>query len=88
VIFRITLKKQGILALTFADKADYNKVQEDDSFDIVGLTDFTPGKQLKVILHHTDDTTDEFMANHTYNENQIEWFKAGSALNLIKSQNA
>jgi len=87
-IHETNLKKQGVLALTFADKADYDKVQEDDSFDIIGLTDFAPGKQLKVVLHHADGTTDEFMANQTYNENQIEWFKAGSALNLIKSQNA
>ena len=87
-IHETNLKKQGVLALTFANKADYNKVKEDDSFDVIGLTDFAPGKQLKVILHHADGTTDEFMANHTYNENQIEWFKAGSALNLIKSQNA
>jgi len=86
-IHETNLKKQGVLALTFADKADYDKVQEDDSFDIVGLTDFASGKQLKVILHHADGTTYEFMANQTYNENQIEWFKAGSALNLIKSQN-
>ena len=86
-IHETNLKKQGVLALTFADKADYNKVQEDDSFDVIGLTDFTPGRQLKVVLHHSDGSTDEFMANHTYNENQIEWFKAGSALNLIKSQN-
>ncbi len=86
-IHETNLKKQGVLALTFADKADYNKVQEDDSFNVIGLTDFTPGKQLKVALHHADGSTDEFMANHTYNENQIEWFKAGSALNLIKSQN-
>jgi len=87
-IHETNLKKQGVLALTFADKADYNKVQEDDGFDVIGLTDFAPGKQLKVVLHHADGTTDEFMANHTYNENQIEWFRAGSALNLIKSQNA
>jgi aconitate hydratase len=87
-IHETNLKKQGVLALTFADKADYDKVQEDDAFDIIGLTDFAPGKQLKVVLHHADGTTDEFMANHTYNENQIDWFKAGSALNLIKSLNA
>ncbi|MFK5854583.1 MAG: aconitate hydratase [Bacteroidota bacterium] len=87
-IHETNLKKQGVLALTFADKADYDKVQEDDSFDIIGLSDFTPGKQLKVVLHHSDGSNDEFMANQTYNENQIEWFKAGSALNLIKSQNA
>lgn len=87
-IHETNLKKQGVLALTFADKADYDKIQEDDSFDIIGLSDFTPGKQLKVVLHHSDGSNDEFMANQTYNENQIEWFKAGSALNLIKSQNA
>ena len=87
-IHETNLKKQGVLALTFADKADYDKVMEDDSFDIIGLDNFTPEKQLKVVLHHADGTTDEFMANQTYNENQIEWFKAGSALNLIKSQNA
>jgi aconitate hydratase len=87
-IHETNLKKQGVLALTFADKADYDKVMEDDSFDIIGLDYFTPKKQLKVVLHHADGTADEFMANQTYNENQIEWFKAGSALNLIKSQNA
>lgn len=86
-IHETNLKKQGVLALTFADKADYDKVQENDSFDIAGLIDFAPGKQLKVVLHHEDGTTDEFMTNQTYNENQIEWFKAGSALNLIKGQN-
>lgn len=87
-IHETNLKKQGVLALTFADKDDYNNVQEDDSFEIIGLTDFAPGKQLKVVLHHSDGTTDEIMANHTYSSNQIEWFKAGSALNLIKSQNS
>lgn len=86
-IHETNLKKQGVLALTFENKIDYDKVQEDDSFDIVGLIDFTPGKQLTVVLHHSDGTINEIMANHTYNSNQIEWFKAGSALNLIKSQN-
>ncbi|MBC8319715.1 MAG: aconitate hydratase [Bacteroidetes bacterium] len=86
-IHETNLKKQGVLALTFADKNNYAKIQEDCSFDIIGLTYFTPDKQLKVALHHKDGTTDEFMANHTYNQNQIEWFKAGSALNLIKSRN-
>jgi aconitate hydratase len=85
-IHETNLKKQGLLALTFADKADYDKVLEDDTFDIVGLDDFTPGKQLKVIIHHADGSSDEIMVNHSYNENQIEWFKAGSALNLIKEQ--
>ncbi len=84
-IHETNLKKQGMLALTFADKADYDKIQEDDTIDILGLTEFAPGKPLSVVLHHADGTTDEFKVNHTYNENQIEWFKAGSALNLIRS---
>ena len=86
-IHETNLKKQGMLALTFADPVDYNKVKEGDSFDVIGLEDFTPGKQLKVLLHHKDGSTDEFLANHSYNENQISWFKAGSALNLIRSEN-
>ncbi len=87
-IHETNLKKQGVLALTFANKDDYNKIQEDDSFDIIGLTDFAPGKQLKVVLHHINGSSQEIIVNHTYNSNQIEWFKAGSALNLIKKQNA
>ena len=86
-IHETNLKKQGMLALTFADKADYDKVLEDDTIDVVGLKDFAPGKPLTVILHHADGSTDEFKANHTYNASQIEWFKAGSALNLIRSKN-
>lgn len=85
-IHETNLKKQGMLALTFANPADYDKVQEDDSIDIVGLTSFAPGVPLTVVLHHADGTTDEFSVNHTYNQGQIEWFKAGSALNLIKQQ--
>ncbi len=87
-IHETNLKKQGVLALTFADKADYDKVQEDDTIDVLGLKEFAPGKPLTVVLHHADGTSDQFLANHTYNENQIEWFKAGSALNLIRKQNA
>jgi aconitate hydratase len=83
-IHETNLKKQGMLGLTFANKDDYNKVQEDDIIDIIGLTEFAEGKPLTVVLHHNDGTTDEFLANHTYNKFQIEWFKAGSALNLIK----
>ncbi len=83
-IHETNLKKQGMLGLTFANKDDYNKVQEDDIIDIIGLTEFTEGKPLTVVLHHKDGTADEFLANHTYNHLQIEWFKAGSALNLIK----
>ncbi len=86
-IHETNLKKQGMLGLTFADKADYDKVQEDDTIDVLGLKEFAPGKPLTVVLHHADGTTDEFKANHTYNQNQIEWFKAGSALNLIREMN-
>ncbi len=87
-IHETNLKKQGVLALTFADKADYDKVQEDDRFDVIGLAEFAPGKDFTVVMHHADGTTDEIKAKHTYNENQIEWFKAGSALNLIRKQNS
>ena len=83
-IHETNLKKQGMLAITFADPNDYNKVQEDDVIDIVGLTEFVPGKQLTVVLHHTDGRQDSLPVNHTYNEQQIEWFKAGAALNIIK----
>jgi aconitate hydratase len=86
-IHETNLKKQGMLALTFANKADYDKIQEDDTFDIDGLTSFAPDKQLIVVAHHSDGTIDEIPVNHTYNEFQIGWFKAGSALNLIKQQN-
>ncbi len=86
-IHETNLKKQGVLALTFDNKADYEKVLEDDRIDVLGLADFAPGKQFTVVLHHTDGTTDEFKVNHTYNQNQIEWFKAGSALNLIRKMN-
>ena len=87
-IHETNLKKQGVLALTFADKADYNKIQEDDTFDVKGLADFVPGQDFTVVLHHADGTSEDIAANHSYNENQIEWFKAGSALNLIRKQNA
>jgi aconitate hydratase len=83
-IHETNLKKQGMLALTFVNKEDYNKVQERDRISIKGLTGFAPGKNLKVVLHHIDGTTDEFEAAHTYNEQQIGWFKAGSALNGMK----
>ena len=86
-IHETNLKKQGLLALTFANKDDYNKIQEDDVIDIIGLKEFTPGKQLSLVLHHSDGNSDEIKANHTYNKNQIEWFKAGSALNMIKRAN-
>lgn len=85
-IHETNLKKQGMLALTFADKADYDKVQEDDVIDIKGLTAFKPGAPITICLHHADGSNEEIMANHTYNESQIGWFQAGSALNLIKQQ--
>jgi len=75
-----------MLALTFANKEDYDKVQENDSIDIVGLTSFTPGVPLTVVLNHSDGTKDSIHVNHTYNESQIEWFKAGGALNVIRAQ--
>lgn len=85
-IHETNLKKQGMLALTFANKGDYDKVQEDDSIDIAGLTAFAPGKPLTVVLNHKDGSKDEVLVNHTYNEQQIHWFKEGGALNLIRKQ--
>lgn len=85
-IHETNLKKQGMLALTFADKEDYEKVQEDDTIDIVGLTEFVPGKPLTVVLNHKNGSSDAITVNHTYNEQQIEWFKAGGALNVIRSE--
>ena len=83
-IHETNLKKQGMLALTFADKDDYDKVQEHDKISIIGLETFAPGRNLKVVLTHEDGTQDSFEAVHTYNEMQIEWFKAGSALNTFR----
>jgi aconitate hydratase len=85
-IHETNLKKQGMLAITFADKADYDKIQENDSIDILGLTTFTPGVQLTVVLNHADGSKDEIKVNHTYNDQQIEWFRAGGALNVIRSE--
>ncbi|MEP7278326.1 MAG: aconitate hydratase [Bacteroidota bacterium] len=85
-IHETNLKKQGMLGLTFDDKADYDKIQEDDTIDILGLDSFAPGKALGITLHHADGTSDIIKANHTYNEQQIEWFKAGGALNIIRKQ--
>jgi len=84
-IHETNLKKQGMLALTFADKDDYDKIQEDDSIDILGLTAFAPGKPLTLLLRHADGTREEIPANHTYNAQQIEWFRAGGALNIIRN---
>jgi len=87
-IHETNLKKQGMLALTFANKEDYNKIKEDDSFDIVGLTSFSPDKPLTLVIHHSDGSQDSITVNHTYNKNQIVWFKAGSALNAMGNAKA
>jgi aconitate hydratase len=83
-IHETNLKKQGMLAVTFRDKNDYDKILEDDLIDLNGLKDFSPDKKLELVLHHQDGSMDKIGLNHTYNENQFEWFKAGSALNLIR----
>ena len=84
-IHETNLKKQGMLGLTFADKADYEKIKEDDIVDILGLTTFAPNTSLTLVFNHADGSKDEIKANHTYNEQQIEWFKAGGALNIIRA---
>ncbi|MCX6324388.1 MAG: aconitate hydratase [Sphingobacteriales bacterium] len=85
-IHETNLKKQGMLALTFDNKADYDKFREDDNIDIIGLTNFTPDQKLTLVLHHADGTQENVLANHSYNEQQIEWFKAGAALNIIRRE--
>ncbi len=86
-IHETNLKKQGMLGLTFANKEDYNLVREKDVVDVTGLSQLEPGKPVEIKVNHSDGTTDSFPANHTLNENQIKWFKAGSALNLIRQEN-
>ena len=85
-IHETNLKKQGMLALTFANKADYDKILEDDTFDIEGLLTFAPNKQLQLVLNHADGSNETIQVNHTYNQQQIEWFKAGGALNIIRRE--
>jgi aconitate hydratase len=85
-IHETNLKKQGMLALTFANKADYDKIAEDDTIDVIGLTSFAPEKPLDIVLTHKDGSTETIQANHTYNQQQIDWFKAGGALNIIRKQ--
>lgn len=85
-IHETNLKKQGMLALTFANPTDYDKILEDDVIDVIGLTNFTPNVPLQLVLNHANGHTDTITVNHTYNAQQIEWFKAGSALNLIKAK--
>ncbi|MEO0405269.1 MAG: aconitase family protein, partial [Bacteroidota bacterium] len=85
-IHETNLKKQGMLGLTFVNENDYNLIQEDDTFNFIDLKDFAPGKHLQVELVHADGSKDTIALAHTYNAQQIEWFQAGSALNLIKQQ--
>ena len=84
-IHETNLKKQGMLALTFANKEDYNKIQENDTLDIIGLKQFTPGVALTLVLNHADGSSESITVNHSYNAQQIEWFKAGGALNIIRA---
>jgi aconitate hydratase len=86
-IHETNLKKQGMLGLTFQNKDDYDLVQEGDLVDVMGLKELAPGKAVEIRLHHSDGSTDNIKANHTLNNNQILWFKAGSALNLISQEN-
>ena len=85
-IHETNLKKQGMLGLTFANESDYDKIQEDDTFNFIDLNEFAPGKPLTLEVVHADGSKDNISLNHTYNASQIEWFEAGSALNLIKQQ--
>src|SRR5690606_5786096 len=85
-IHETNLKNHGMLAITFSNESDYDLVQEDDTIDIIDLTSFAPDRQLTVVLRHSDGNSDTIKVNHTYNAGQIEWFKAGSALNLMAQQ--
>jgi aconitate hydratase len=86
-IHETNLKKQGMLGLTFANEADYDLIQEDDTFNFTDIADFSPGKPLTIVLTHAGGSEDTIVVNHTYNDAQIEWYRKGSALNLIKEQN-
>jgi aconitate hydratase len=83
-IHETNLKKQGLLPLKFADKADYEKVREDDRIDVLGLATLAPGHPLTVVLHHKDGSKDQFQVTHTFNAEQVAWFRAGSALNVLR----
>jgi aconitate hydratase len=83
-IHETNLKKQGMLGLTFANEADYDKILENDTFNFIDLESFAPGKPLSLEIVHASGSKEIILLNHTYNDSQIEWFKAGSALNLIK----
>ena len=85
-IHETNLKKQGILALTFENPEDYDKIKEDDRISLVGLNEIQPNKPVTCIITHSDNTTEEISLTHSYNTAQIEWFKAGSALNLLRKK--
>jgi len=85
-IHESNLKKQGVLPLTFFDPADYDKVQQADRISITGLAALAPGVEVTVVLHHDDGTEDSIRTRHSFNKEQIEWFKAGSALNVLKAK--
>ena len=85
-IHETNLKKQGVLPLTFANPADYEKINVDDRISIVGLTNFKPGSPVTAIIHHTDGSEEEITLNHSFNDEQVEWFKAGSALNVLRTK--
>ena len=87
-IHETNLKKQGMLGLTFDNEADYDLIQEDDSFNFIDLNEFAPDKQLTLEIVHADESSEIIKLNHTYNKAQIDWYNEGSALNLIKKQNA
>ena len=86
ILAETNLKKQGMLPLTFVDTSDYDKIREDDVIEIQGLTEFKSGQPLFVELNHIDGTVESFPVNHTFSEGQIAWFRAGSALNIIKEK--
>ena len=85
-IHETNLKKQGMLALTFQNKQDYDLILEDDTFDFFDLENFSPSKPLSMLVKHKDGSSHKIICNHTYNSSQIDWFRAGSALNLIRRQ--
>ena len=87
-IHETNLKKQGMLGLTFVTESDYDKILENDVISTLNLDDFAPGKTISLEFKHEDGTADIIECNHTYNNNQIDWFRAGSALNMISAQNA
>ena len=85
-IHETNLKKQGLLALTFDDPADYDKIMEDDRISLAGLASLEPGKQVRCMISHADGNREEIALNHSYNKSQIEWFRAGSALNVLRGK--